>query len=200
MLYQTLKPMKRSRNSRWSALITLVLILGGMNAPIQAQPSPIDPSGQSSQRSSSIKVRFDVDPQGQPTNLELTESTGNEAFDAAILEAVSTMRLGPSEEERTGISAIIQIDFEGLSTYTYPPEIVQAFIEGCMQEDGTSEAFCRCSIQEAQKHYPFEEFLEISLQWSQGNVSSESSQQVLGTIIGACAAKLPFEEFRPQGQ
>ncbi|MDY6781529.1 MAG: energy transducer TonB [Cyanobacteriota bacterium] len=189
--------MKFSRHSRWSAILALTLAFGGMNVPLRAQQSPTNGS---SQRNASVEVRFDVNPQGQPINLELAESTGNEAFDTAILEAVSTMRLGPSEEERTGISATIQIEFEGLSTYAYPPEIVQAFVDGCMQDEGTSQAFCTCAIEEAQQNYPFEEFLEVSLQWSQGGVGSEKSQQILGQIIGDCASELPFEEFQPQPQ
>ncbi|WP_168186318.1 energy transducer TonB [Hydrocoleum sp. CS-953] len=138
-----------------------------------------------------LRIEFDVNRKGKPTNLEVIESSGNEKFDQATLKAIERMRFKESDDTRKGIWADINVEFNGLNPYVYPPEMIEKFVDSCSDGQQKKE-FCVCMIEQAQKQYPLEAFLEISFQIFQGNVSAEG-KEFFQDLIYPCITKFPIE-------
>ncbi len=138
-----------------------------------------------------LRIEFDINSKGKPNNLEVIESSGNEKFDKATLKAIEKMRFEPSDDTRKGIWANINIEFNGLNPYIYPPDMVEKFVDSCSEGEQKKE-FCVCMIEQAQKQYPLEAFLEISFQIFQGNVSSQG-KEFFQDLIYPCITKFPME-------
>lgn len=142
-----------------------------------------------------LRIEFDINSKGKPTNLEVIESSGNEKFDKATLKALEKMNFESSEDERKGISADINIELNGLNSYVYPPEVVKAFVDGCNNRK-KQEKFCVCMIEEAQKQYPLGDFLEISFEISRGTISPRS-KELFQNLLSSCITRFPVEQFLP---
>ncbi|NEQ36929.1 MAG: energy transducer TonB [Okeania sp. SIO3I5] len=140
-----------------------------------------------------LRIEFDINRKGKPTNLEIIESSGNKKFDKETLEAMEKMRFERSDDTRKGISADINIELDGLNSYVYPPQMVKEFIDGCSNGEEGKE-FCVCMIQQAEKQYPWETFLEVSLEISEGKVSPQS-KEIFQYLLSSCITKVPIEEF-----
>ena len=140
-----------------------------------------------------LRIEFDITSKGKPTNLEIIESSGNENFDKATLKAIEKIRFERSDDARKGISADINIELDGLNSYLYPPEMVKEFVDGCSNREEEKE-FCVCMIQQAQKRYPWETFLEVSLEISEGNVSPQT-KEIFQDLLSSCITKVPIEEL-----
>ena len=51
----------------------------------------------------SVRVRFDVDPQGKVTNVRITSSRPRGVFDRAVIKAVKRWRYSPKKVDGVGI-------------------------------------------------------------------------------------------------
>ncbi len=142
-----------------------------------------------------LRIEFDINSKGKPTNLEVIESSGNEKFDKATLKAVEKMRFERSDDARKGISADINVELNGLNSYVYPPEMIESFVDSCSKGKEQKE-FCVCMIQQAQKQYSLETFVEISFEIYKGNVSPQS-KEFFQYLLSSCIAKFPIEQFLP---
>ncbi|MDY6805003.1 MAG: energy transducer TonB [Cyanobacteriota bacterium] len=158
---------------------------------------PTSAIAQQKNRTSGLRVEFDINRRGRPTNLEVIESSGNERFDRETLDALEKMRFERSDEGREGISADIDIEFNGLEAYEYPPDVVNSYIESCSKGEPDSYGFCVCTMEAVQKRYPLETFVEVSFDMSRGNVSPEV-EDFFQFMLSSCITKLlPVEEFFP---
>lgn len=147
-------------------------------------------------RTSRLRVQFDLDGRGRPTNLEIIESSGNRQFDKATLEAIEEMRFDGSDANKKGISADINVEFKGLNAYVYPPQVVDAFIDSCSKDKEESKEFCVCTIDAVQKRYPLETFLAVSLDMSNGNISAEV-EEFFKYMLSSCMTEFPLEQTFP---
>ncbi len=158
---------------------------------------PTSAIAQEKNRTSGLRVEFDINERGRPTNLEIIQGSGNERFDRETLDALKEMRFERSNEEREGISADIDIEFNGLEAYEYPPDIVNSFVESCSKGNPDSYGFCVCTMEAVQKRYPLETFVEVSLDMSGGKVSPEA-EEFFQFMLSSCITKLlPVQEFFP---
>ena len=138
-----------------------------------------------------LRIEFDINRKGKPTNLEVIESSGNKKFDKATLKAMEKMLFERSDDTRKGISANINVELDGLNSYVYPSEIFKEVVDSCNEEQ---KEFCVCFIQQAQKRYPLETFLAVSSEISQGNISPQS-KEIFQDLLSSCIKKFPVEEF-----
>lgn len=167
--------------------VSQLLVFLGIATSVRAQEE---------NRNSRLRIQFDIDRQGRPSNLEVLESSGNKKFDRATLEAMEEMRFERSDANRTGISADINIEFNGLNAYVYPPEVVKSFVDGCNNGKEDNKEFCLCMIQQAQKQYSLETFLTVSLGMSSGNISPQT-KEFFQYILSSCITQVPIEQFLP---
>lgn len=185
-IFQNMQHLFSSLNRLNIAFLLLVLL--GIPSPAIAQEK---------NRTSGLRVEFDINERGRPNNLEIIQGSGNERFDRETLDAIEKMRFERADEEREGISADINIEFNGLEAYEYPPEVVNSFIESCSNGDRESNTFCVCTMDAVQRRYPLETFVEVSLNISRGNVSPEV-EDFFQFMLSSCITKLlPVEEFFP---
>jgi TonB family protein len=59
------------------------------------------------------KVTFDVDPNGNVSNVRIRKSSGNAELDAAAIEQAKKMRVSPSEAGRKNVSGTVDFQIEG---------------------------------------------------------------------------------------
>lgn len=158
---------------------------------------PTSAIAQEQNRTSRLRVEFDLNERGRPNNLEVIQGSGNDNFDRATLDAIKKLRFERSDGDREGISADIDIEFNGLEAYEYPPEIVNSFVESCSKGDPESYPFCACTMEAIQTRYPLETFVEVSFDMSGGNASPQV-EEFFQFMLSSCITKLlPVEEFFP---
>ncbi|MGK7922349.1 MAG: energy transducer TonB [Trichodesmium sp.] len=138
-----------------------------------------------------LQIEFDINSKGKPTNLEVIESSGNKKFDKATLKAIEKMRFERSDDTRKGISADINIELDGLNSYVYPPEMFKEVVNSCNEQQ---KEFCLCLIEQAEKQYPLETFLQVSLEISERNLSPQG-KEIFQDLLSSCIKKFPIEEF-----
>jgi hypothetical protein len=84
-------------------------------------------------------------------------------------------------------SAIAQPTPTQIAPSPYPPEIVNAYMEGCAGNDSTKTQFCSCSINQFQQTIPLESFLAISASIQEG--SQAPLPQVFYDAITVCISQ-----------
>lgn len=80
-------------------------------------------------------------------------------------------------------------------TNVYPPEVVQGFMNGCVEEgEGTElEPLCACAIEQFQNNYTLEEFLVFASQIGEEEDIPEEVMPVFMEIFSSCVAYYPSE-------
>jgi hypothetical protein len=81
-------------------------------------------------------------------------------------------------------SAIAQSTPTRITPSPYPPEIVDAYMQGCVGNDTNKTQFCTCSINQFQQTIPLESFLAISASIQED--SQTPLPQVFYDAVTAC--------------
>lgn len=77
---------------------------------------------------------------------------------------------------------------------TYPPVVVEGFMEGCVGEQGSEmEPLCTCAIEQFQNNYTLEEFIGFVSKMGDGEEMPEELTPVVNQIFSACAAYYPSD-------
>lgn len=91
--------------------------------------------------------------------------------------------LEPSEDASTSPSPTPEeTATNGSVESSYPPEVVDRFLENCTGGDPAMERTCTCAIEEIQERYSFEEFVELEQEIQAGR----DDGTVLAELLQAC--------------
>ncbi|HAG82450.1 MAG TPA: hypothetical protein DCL61_15135 [Cyanobacteria bacterium UBA12227] len=69
-------------------------------------------------------------------------------------------------------------------TSTYPPEVVQIYVDNCVMRGGAEiRPFCACTIEKIQETYTLQEFLEIGQNLQAGKKAPRNFDQIITTCL-----------------
>jgi hypothetical protein len=69
-------------------------------------------------------------------------------------------------------------------TNTYPPEMVQIYIENCVGDRPEEiRAFCTCTIEKIQETYTLNEFMQIGQDLQAGQPEPEEFRQIITSCV-----------------